>query len=111
MTTFAKAKPLGFDTDRLASVDLAAEIGAIDGHFVRLSKTTIVPGGSYAEHSHAGRPEIIYVLRGVFTDIRDGITTDYGPGEVIRMTGGVSHAIVNRTADPVTYLSVSVRQL
>ncbi len=103
------AKPLGFHTSRLAAVDLAAEIGGLNGHVLRVSKTTIEPGGSYAAHSHQGRPEIIYILEGIFTDGRDGKETDYGPGQVIQMTNGVTHSIVNKTSEPVTYISVTVR--
>ncbi len=105
-----EAKPVGFHTERLAVADLATEIGAIDGHVLRVSKTTIEPGGHYAQHSHVHRPEIIYVLEGVFTDIRDGLETQYGAGEVIQMINGAKHAIVNKQAVPVTYISVTVRR-
>ncbi|PSH62240.1 cupin [Phyllobacterium sophorae] len=97
-------------TSRLAVVELAGEIGALEGHVLRMSKTTIEAGGSYAPHSHAGRPEVIYVLEGIFTDRRGGTETNYGPGEVISMTDGVTHSIANETDEPVTYISVTVRR-
>lgn len=110
MTDAEEAKPVGFTTERLAVADLATEIGAIDGHVLRMSRTMIAPDGGYAPHSHEGRPELIYVLDGVFTDSRDGKETNYGPGEVIAMTNGVTHAIRNRSGKPVTYISVTVRK-
>lgn len=109
MAANEEPKPIGFNTERLSVVDLASEIGALDGHVLRLSKTSIEPGGHFDAHSHAGRPELIYILEGTFTDERNGIVTDHGPGAVIQMTHGVTHSIVNRTGKPVTYLSVTVR--
>lgn len=103
-------KPVGFATERLAMADLANEIGAIDGHVLRMSRTTIAADGGYEPHSHAGRPELIYVLEGTFTDCRDGIETHYGPGQVVSMTNGVTHAIRNLSGKPVTYISVTVRK-
>ncbi|WP_154964487.1 cupin domain-containing protein [Agrobacterium tumefaciens] len=105
-----EAKPVGFTTERLALADLASEIGSIDGHVLRMSRTTIAPDGGYAPHSHDGRPELIYVLDGIFTDSRDGTETNYGPGEVIAMTNGITHAIRNLSGKPVTYISVTVRK-
>jgi len=105
-----EAKPVGFDTQRLAAADLEAEIGALDGHVFRMSRTTIAPDGRYEPHSHKGRPELIYVLEGIFTDVRDGVDRHYGPGEVISMTNGVTHAIRNVSGKPVTYISVTVRK-
>ncbi|MFB9947477.1 cupin domain-containing protein [Rhizobium puerariae] len=105
-----ETKPVGFTTQRLAHVDLASEIGAIDTHVLRMSRTIIAPDGGYAPHSHEGRPELIYILEGTFTDVRDGMETHYGPGEVVSMTNGVTHAIRNLSGKPVTYISVTVRK-
>jgi quercetin dioxygenase-like cupin family protein len=109
MTTEQEAKPIGFTTERLAVIDLAAEIGKIDGHVLRASRTRIAPGGGYAAHAHDGRPEIIVLLNGTLTETRNGKTVDYTAGNVLSMSDGVVHTLENRGATDVEYVSITVR--
>lgn len=103
--------PIGFTTARLAAIDLAKEIPSLEGRFVRLSHTSIRPGGGFDWHSHAGKPEIIYVLEGTLTEGRGGAQIAHGPGSVLQMTDGVRHSLANHAAVPVVYLSIAVRKL
>jgi len=109
--THAEPAPVGFTTARLAAIDLAKEIPSLDGRFVRLSHTSIRPGGGFDWHSHAGKPEIIYVLEGTLSEGRGDAEIAHGPGSVLQMTDGVRHSLANRTDAPVVYLSISVRKL
>ncbi|WP_431285493.1 cupin domain-containing protein [Humitalea sp. 24SJ18S-53] len=103
--------PIGFTTTRLAAIDLAKEIAALDGRFVRLSHTAIRPGGGFDWHSHEGKPEIIYMLSGVLTEGRGDAVVEHTAGSVLQMTDGVRHSLANTGAEPAVYLSISVRKL
>jgi len=107
----AEPLPVGFQTARLASIDLTHEIENPNSRMVRLSRTTIAPGGSLGQHSHKDRPELIYVLEGALTESRSGRAVEHRPGDVLVMTKDITHALANRTTAPVTYPSVSIRAL
>lgn len=65
----------------LSSVDLGQEIDGMAGRQLRMRMVTIEPGGVIGPiHDHKDRPGLVYILQGVITDHRNGITTDYGPG-------------------------------
>ena len=104
-----EAKPVGFTTERLAAINLSSEIGRLNGHVLRTSRTRIAPGGGYAAHVHDGRPEIIVMLQGVLTETRSGNVVDYATGSVLVMSDGVVHTLKNRGAADVEYISVTVR--
>lgn len=109
MNTEQKPRPTGFTTERLAAIDLASEIGAVNGHVLRASRTRIAPGGGYAAHVHDGRPEIIVMLKGALTETRDGRAKNYTAGSVLVMANGVTHTLENRGGDDVEYVSITVR--
>jgi quercetin dioxygenase-like cupin family protein len=102
-------RPVGFTTERLAAIDLATEIGKLDGHVLRASRTQVRPGGGFAAHAHNGRPEIIVMLKGTLTETRDGKPVDYTAGGVLVMAQGVTHVLQNRGAEVVEYISITVR--
>ena len=104
-----EAKPIGFTTERLAAIDLATEIGKINGHVLRASRTRIAPGGGYAAHVHDGRPEIIVMLGGTLTETRNGKVVEYTAGSVLSMSNGVVHTLENRGANDIEYISITVR--
>ena len=104
-----EVRPVGFDTKRLATIDLPGEIEDFTGHVLRLSHTTIRPGGYLAAHGHIARPEIIYMLSGVLTETRDARTVEYRPGDTLVMSNGVTHSLENRGSAEVVYLSITVR--
>jgi quercetin dioxygenase-like cupin family protein len=109
MAAQEEPRPIGFNTERLAAIDLAAEIGKLDGHVLRASRTRVRPGGGFAVHAHNGRPEIIVMLKGTLTETRDGNAVDYGAGGVLVMANDVIHVLENRGADEVEYVSITVR--
>lgn len=71
----------GITVEVLATIDLAAEIDGIEGRQLRMRRVTIDPGGVFGPmHDHKGRPGMVFILQGVITDHRNGISTEYGPG-------------------------------
>ena len=102
-------RPIGFATERLAAIDLISEIGKLDGHVLRASRTRVSAGGGFAAHTHDGRPEVIVMLKGTLTETRGSKTVDYAAGEVLVMSDGVTHALENRGMDEVEYVSITVR--
>ena len=103
--------PPGFNSQRLHIIDLGPEIPAMEGYGLRLSRVTVEPGAVFASHSHAGQPEIIYVVEGRLGEQRgDGPWVDHPPGSVLVLTQEVTHALANRTSEPVVYMSTSVKR-
>ena len=103
--------PPGFDSKRLHIIELGPEIAAMEGYGLRMSRVTVAPEAIFGAHSHFGQPEIIYVVEGFLTEERNGgPANDFGPGSVLVMTKEVVHALSNRSASPVIYMSTSVKQ-
>lgn len=103
--------PPGFDSKRLHIIELGPEIPAMEGYGLRLSRVTVAPGAVFGPHSHAGQPEIIYVVEGLLGEQRnEGPWVDHGPGSVLVLTREVTHALANRTDYPVIYMSTSVKR-
>jgi quercetin dioxygenase-like cupin family protein len=104
----APAPPKGFNTTGLANVDLGPEIEGMQGRVLRMSTTTVDPGGVMPLHPHKDRPEIIFVAQGTLTELRDGKATEYGPGSVLVMTHDTIHGLENRGKAPVIYIATPI---
>ncbi|NJD59626.1 MAG: cupin domain-containing protein, partial [Anaerolineae bacterium] len=71
----------GVTSQLLATVDLGPEIEGMAGRQFRMRMFTFEPGAVFGPlHDHKGRPGLVYILEGMITDHRNGVTTDYGPG-------------------------------
>src|SRR5262245_41844086 len=68
------------DARQINLLDLAAEIDGVKGKRLRMRTVTFPPGSRAPEHSHQGRPGLVYVLQGTFTEHRNGVSKEYGPG-------------------------------
>jgi quercetin dioxygenase-like cupin family protein len=99
------APPKGFNVKELGTIPLGPELEGMQGRVLRMSYVTVDPGSSMPAHSHRDRPEIIYVVQGTLTEIRNGVPGDHGPGAVLRMTKDITHALENRTGAPVVYIA------
>jgi quercetin dioxygenase-like cupin family protein len=99
----------GVAVEVLATVDLAGEIEGMAGRQLRMRMVTIEPGGVFGPiHDHAGRPGIVYVLRGTITDHRDGVDTDYGPGVGWPEDRSTTHWLENKGSIPAVEISVDI---
>src|SRR3954454_17000304 len=99
----------GVSVELLATVDLGAEIEGMEGRQLRMRMVTIEPGGVLGPvHDHKDRPGTVYVLRGVITDHRQGITTYYGPGVGWPEDRNTVHWLENRGAAEAVEISVDI---
>lgn len=89
-------------------MDLGAEFDGMQGRMLRSSFVTVAPGGATPLHTHADRPEIIFIVTGRLTEHRGGESKDYGPGETITSGKNTSHWIQNRSSEPVTFVATSI---
>ncbi len=99
----------GVTVELLAALDLGPEIEGLAGRQLRMRLVTIEPGGVFGPlHDHQDRPGMVYVLRGVITDHRDGVAREYGPGPGWPEDRNTTHWLENRGATPAVEVSVDI---
>ena len=89
-------------------IDLAKEFDGMQGKHLRMRTVTFAPGARAPEHSHKGRPGLVYVLEGTFTEHRNGVTKEYGPGTGWIEDHDTTHWVENRGTTPAVQLSVAM---
>jgi len=93
----------------LAMLDLGPEIEGMAGRQLRMRMFTIEPGGVIGPvHDHKDRPGIVYILKGIFTDHRSGVATDYGPGVGWPEDRNTTHWLENRGTIEAVGISVDI---
>jgi quercetin dioxygenase-like cupin family protein len=97
----------GFAIEQVGEVELVG-IPGLEGYKLRMRRITAEPGGAAPEHSHQGRPAMIYVLQGRFTDHRNGVAREYGVGPGWPEDNGTTHWVENRGKEPAVQLSVDL---
>lgn len=98
----------GFNIKELGRVDLGAQIPAMAGYLARMTYVTVDPGGFLPMHSHSGRPEILYLMQGALTEVRNGQVVEHAAGAVLLMTNDVNHSLENKTAAPAVYIAAPI---
>ncbi len=99
----------GVTVELLKTVDLTGEVEGLEGQQLRMRMVTIEPGGVFGPlHDHKGRPGTVYVLRGVITDHRDGVATEYGPGPGWPEDRHTTHWLENRGTVAAVEISVDI---
>lgn len=74
--------------------------------------TRLPPGAvSALRHAHSRQDELVYVLEGRPTLVRDAGETELAPGSVVGFPAGEGdgHQLVNRTGEDVVYLEIGDR--
>jgi quercetin dioxygenase-like cupin family protein len=89
-------------------MDLGAELPGMEGMKFRMRTVTFPPGSRTPEHNHKGRPGLVYVLQGTFTEHRNGVATQYGPGSSWIEDHDTTHWAENLGATPAVQLSVAI---
>jgi quercetin dioxygenase-like cupin family protein len=110
-----KGQPMGATEPKdvtdmvLASIDLAKENVAADGHQFRMRQLEIQPGGIVPWHSHADRPALIYVVSGEITEYAStcAIPLVHKTGDV-SVDAGRSHWWKNTGKKPVVLISADI---
>jgi quercetin dioxygenase-like cupin family protein len=67
---------------------------------LRVTETTIEPGGHQGDHHHVG-PGIRYLASGELTFVQSGKTTVYKAGDYYFESGDVTHSAYNKGSVPV----------
>ncbi len=99
----------GVTSQLLATVDLGPELEGMAGRQLRMRLFTFAPGAVFGPlHDHAGRPGLVYVLRGTITDHRDGVATEYGPGPGWPEDRHTLHWLENRGTETAVEISVDI---
>jgi quercetin dioxygenase-like cupin family protein len=101
----------GVQESVLAAIELANEIDSVDNRQLRVSRTTIAPGGHIGLHSHQGDPTIVYILAGVLTNHHDdGTAEEFQPGQVLAEFGPRSHWVENKGSTPVVFIAANIHR-
>ena len=98
----------GTTSKSLGFIDLKGEIDGLGDRQLRSRYVTIEPGGHSAAHSHAGRPTLEYVAQGHVVEIRNGVDTPHGPGEMVIATHDISHWWENRGTETVVLIPIDI---
>jgi quercetin dioxygenase-like cupin family protein len=91
----APEKPIGVSgmNDAIGLVDLAPHNlpGAVGDYDLRSRIVSLAPGGAIHSHSHAGRPGIALVTKGVVVEYRGSTSRTLKPGDSWLETHGTVH--------------------
>ena len=98
----------GLDVSTLGVVDAASmerQLG-LAGHRLQLREITIEPGGQIAKHGHEGRPGLVWMRSGTWTEGRPDGERDYvaGSGDTIVEDADTVHWFWNTGDEPATAL-------
>ena len=99
----------GMKAPVLASLDLGPEIDGMQGRQLRMRLMTIEPGGFLAIHPHKDRPAVVYLLRGNWTEIREGgEVREHKEGDSWAEGKATTHWAENRGTVPAVAVVVDV---
>lgn len=94
----------------IAVIDVEKEPANIKDRLFRMRKLTIEPNGTVPWHSHADRPDIIYIIEGEVEEYANNCAAPivHKAGDVIPETSEVSHWWKNVGDKTVVLLSVDL---
>ena len=98
----------GIVTEQLHTIELGPEIPAMAGHYLRMRKITVAPGGVIALHDHIDRPAIDYIMQGALIDHRGAEAKEYGAGMTIFETTKTVHWLENKGATPAVFVTADL---
>ena len=103
------SKGKGQTVKTIASLELASQIPALSGRYLRARLRTIEPGGHGPLHSHRDLPVILYIVSGTLTlCTADADCSDLPEGHAAAEGRDVTHWATNRGQTQVTYLAVEL---
>jgi quercetin dioxygenase-like cupin family protein len=99
----------GFQTEMLATLDLADEIHEMAGRQLRMRRITIEPGGQFAFHDHRDRPGLFYIQEGAITEYPEGAEPgEHHGGQAVAVGFRSRHWEENRGTGPVVVIAVDI---
>jgi quercetin dioxygenase-like cupin family protein len=93
-----------YKVEPLVTTDLA-EVGLAGTNAAQ--RVTVAPGSKTAEHTHTGRTSLLIMVQGTLTEVRGAVKTEYKPGDVVKVSEGVSHHAENYGTSPVVYIEIN----
>lgn len=93
-------------SESVAKVNLA-EVGLPAGA-ASATRFVYAPGMAMTPHTHTGRTSIIVVVQGHLTEHRGDVVHVYGPGDVITVAEGATHANSNAGPETLIYVEVNI---
>ncbi len=87
---------------------IGEQISAMNGFALRARRIVIKPGGTIAEHSHADRPGVVYVLEGSMTEHRGDVARIVKPGDTWTETADTVHWMENTSDKPCIIIAVDL---
>lgn len=87
---------------------IGEQIPAMDGFALRARRIVITPGGTIAEHSHADRPGVVYILEGSMTEHRGDIARVVKAGDTWTETADTLHWMENTSGKPCIIIAVDL---
>jgi quercetin dioxygenase-like cupin family protein len=103
-------KHVGVTDTVIAMIDVEKEPANIKDRKFRMRKLTIEPGGVVPWHSHADRPDIIYILEGEIEEYASNCAAPivHKAGDVVTETAEISHWWKNVGDKTVVLLSTDL---
>jgi len=99
----------GFQTELLATLDLADEIHEMAGRQLRMRRITIEPGGRFALHDHRDRPGLFYIQEGAITEYPERAEAgEHHAGQTVAVGFRSRHWEENRGTGPVVVIAVDI---
>jgi len=91
------------------TLGLSPQIPALQGYALQIKTIVLEPGAHSAYHSHAERPVVAYLVRGDYTEHRDGEgTVTHRVGEQWIEGADVAHWSENRGDETTILINVEV---
>ncbi|MGH1538978.1 MAG: cupin domain-containing protein [Arenicella sp.] len=106
--TKAPEKSHGLSPEVAHQNSLEAQIPSMKGYDIRGRKITLLPGAATAEHSHAERPGIVYVMQGSVVEYRNGEKRKFTMGDTWIETADTVHWVKNPMKEPAVIFMVDL---
>ena len=94
----------------LQKFGLSAQIKGLQGYDIRARRIIVPAGGTIAEHEHASRPGIVYVLSGEITEYRGNKTFHLKAGDSVVEDAQTVHAYKNISKQPCVLIAFDIPQ-
>jgi quercetin dioxygenase-like cupin family protein len=103
-----KVEKSGLDVKAQSEYTLSENLAPLNGKYkLRLTDTTIAPGGYMGEHRHVG-PGIRLIKSGTLASTHTDKTVVYHTGDHFYEEGSAMHRLQNKTDEPVQILNVEL---
>ncbi len=106
----AQQRNPGVRGTEIASADLGRHFESMQGKRLRMTRTVVDPGAGGGEHSHKGRPEVFYVLKGTVVEhqCKNTVVHPAGDGFESNADHNCMHRIENVSKEQAEVLVIQI---